>query len=89
MAGGEETRGLAEARRWLVCLLLTAPAALPNSNFGTEMSDEFDIMVPLGQEEKKVITKAGSCKGSRGEGRTIFIGNRKVRLLTLHCILWA
>lgn len=46
-------------------------------------------MVPLGQEEKKVITKAGSCKGSGGEGGTIFTGTRKVRLLTLHCVLWA
>lgn len=45
-----------------------------------EMPDKRHVMVPVGQEEKKAVTEAGSCKGSGGEGGNVFTGNRKVRL---------
>lgn len=53
---------------------------------GARMSDEFEVTA---WQEKKVLTKAGSCKGSKSEHRNVFISNREAILLTLHCISWA
>jgi len=47
------------------------------------------VTVRLGEEEKKVISKVGSFKGSGGEGKRMSVGNRKVRLLAVCCFSWA